>query len=112
MASFTTWPSTSPPLSFFQFFWGAVTMVGGRVRALVRVGELQLRTRGMAMSRSVYGEYSKASTWQLHSIPNAVSGSGHTGNISQKKTFDAVIHTQENAHAVPKPASQAVLSII
>ena len=51
--------------------------------------------------------YGKAPTWQLHSIPIAVSGTGHTGK--QITAFDAVIHTQQIMHKVPKPSSQTVL---
>ena len=38
-------------------------------------------------------EYGFAPPRQLHNIPIAVSGSGHTGK--QIKQFDAVIHKQE-----------------
>ena len=43
----------------------------------MRGGELLLRTKGMLVSRIVYG---KIPTRQLHSTPIAVSGTGHTGN--------------------------------
>ena len=43
---------------------------------LLRDREIFLRTRGMIVSRRVYG---KAQTRQLDSTPVAVSGSGHTG---------------------------------
>ena len=61
-------------------------------KSFVRGGEPLLRTRGMIGSPSVYG---KAPTRQLHSVPIAGSGSGHTGK--QINSFHAVIHMQESA---------------
>ena len=57
----------------------------------MRGGEPLLRTGGMFGSGSAYG---KAPTRVLHSIPIAVSGSGHIG--TQINSFDAVILMQES----------------
>ena len=62
---------------FVLFFCSLVVAeTGGRVRLFLRGGEPVLRTRGMIVSRSVYG---KAPTVQLHCNPIAVSGNGHAG---------------------------------
>ena len=69
----------------------AVAVAGGRVRSFVRGGELN-SARGELLYRVVF--ICKAPTRQLHSIPVAVAGIGHTRN--QFNSVDAVVRMQEN----------------
>ena len=79
-----------PPPFFFFFFWWSLQLAV-ELDHLCGVGNLTPRKRGMIGSCHVYG---KAPVMQLHSMPIAVSGSGHTGK--QIYSFDAVIHMQES----------------
>ena len=58
--------------------------------------------------RIMWCVHGQALTRQLHSIPIAVSGSGHTEK--HIRSFDYGIHIQERTRKAPKFASQAVLS--
>ena len=105
------------------FFFFLLLFLGGRSQAsveldqFVRGGERFLRTRGMIVSRSVYG---KAPTRQLHSTLIALPGNGHTGSYvkplklpSTCKSASQAVHTRMQCtlhatHRTPHCASRLV----
>ena len=71
----------------YRLFWGGRGRGGGRLQLAAELDPLC----GVENFYSAQGErsyhvlgsvYGKAPTRQLHSTPVAVSGSGHTGNLS------------------------------